>query len=138
MSEFRFENIKPGDEIPALTKPPISRTTLALFAGASNDHNPIHIDIDVAKAAGMEDVFAQGMLSMAYLGQLLTNWVEQSRIRSFGVRFDAITQLKDEITCTGTVIEKFPENGEDCVRLRLQATNQHGDVKLRGEAVIAF
>ncbi len=29
-----------------LTVAPITRTTLALFAGASGDHNPIHIDID--------------------------------------------------------------------------------------------
>ena len=32
-----------------LTKNPISRTTLALFAGASGDHNPIHIDTDFVK-----------------------------------------------------------------------------------------
>ena len=32
-----------------LTKNPISRTTLALFAGASGDHNPIHIDLDFVK-----------------------------------------------------------------------------------------
>jgi acyl dehydratase len=138
MSKLNFENITVGEELPVLTKPPVSRTTLALFAGASNDHNPVHIDIDVARAAGMDDVFAQGMLSMAYLGQLLTNWVTQSQIRSYGVRFGAITYLGEEITCSGTVVEKFSNNGEDCVRLSLQAANQHGDVKLKGEAVIAF
>ena len=41
------------------------RATLALFAGASGDHNPIHIDLDVARSAGLDDVFAHGMLSMA-------------------------------------------------------------------------
>ena len=43
----------------------ITRTTLALYAGASGDHNPMHIDIDFAKKAGFPDVFAQGMLVMA-------------------------------------------------------------------------
>ena len=138
MSELKFENIDVGDNLPALTKPAVSRTTLALFAGASNDHNPIHIDIDVAKAAGMDDVFAQGMLSMAYLGQLLTNWVAQDQIRSYGVRFGAITHLKDKVTCTGQVIDKFTEDGENRIRVSLQAANQGADVKLRGEAVIAF
>ncbi|MDB4032643.1 MaoC/PaaZ C-terminal domain-containing protein [Porticoccaceae bacterium] len=47
-----------GTQIPPLTLPPISRYTLALFAGASGDHNPIHIDSDFAKASGMPDVFA--------------------------------------------------------------------------------
>jgi acyl dehydratase len=85
-----------GTELPPLALPPISRTTLALFAGASGDHNPIHIDLDVARSAGMDDVFAHGMLSMAYLGRLLTGWVPQERIRSYGVRFAAITR------CTGS------------------------------------
>ena len=49
--------------------PRITRTTLALYAGASGDHNPMHIDIDFAKKAGFPDVFAQGMLVMAMLGQ---------------------------------------------------------------------
>ncbi|HEY3709529.1 MAG TPA: MaoC/PaaZ C-terminal domain-containing protein [Amycolatopsis sp.] len=78
-----------GTELPPLKVPPISRTTLALFAGASGDHNPIHLDLDVARSAGLEDVFAHGMLSMAYLGRLLTDWVPQERIRSFAVRFAA-------------------------------------------------
>jgi acyl dehydratase len=62
--------------------PPISRATLALFAGASGDHNPIHIDLDVARSAGLDDVFAHGMLSMAYLGRLLTGWVPQHPTRA--------------------------------------------------------
>lgn len=133
-----FDDIKVGDTIPEVSKQPISRTTLALFAGASNDHNPIHIDTDVAKAAGMDDVFAQGMLSMAYLGQVLTNFAPQQNIRTYGVRFESITNLKDKITCTGTVVEKFQKEGENCVKLEVKAQNQEGEVKLSGHAVIAI
>ena len=50
-----------GAELPARTLPPITRTALALYAGGSGDHNPLHVDIDYARAAGMEDVFAHGM-----------------------------------------------------------------------------
>ncbi len=75
MSQLTFESVNVGDELPELTTRPISRTTLALFAGASGDHNPIHIDTDFARKAGMDDVFAHGMLSMAYLGRLLTGLV---------------------------------------------------------------
>jgi hypothetical protein len=41
-----FESLKVGDEIPALKIPPVSRHTLALYCGASGDHNPIHVDQD--------------------------------------------------------------------------------------------
>ena len=96
--------IAAGTELPPLTVDPISRATLALFAGASGDHNPIHIDLDVARSAGLDDVFAQGMLSMAYLGRLLSNWVPQERLRSWRVRFAAVTPVHAQPTCTGRVL----------------------------------
>ncbi|MEX1035066.1 MAG: MaoC family dehydratase [Sneathiella sp.] len=138
MSNVTYASVKVGDIIPALTKSEITRTTLGLFAGASGDHNPIHIDIDFAKKAGMEDVFAHGMLSMAYLAQLVTRWAPQPALRSYAVRFSAITHLKDRITCSGEIIEKFEENGESRVRVMLQAVNQDGDVRLTGDAVVAL
>lgn len=138
MDTLTYDSINIDEAIPPFSKPPINRTTLALFAGASNDHNPIHIDIDFARQAGMDDVFAHGMLSMAYLGQILTNWIPQHNLRSYGVRFGAITHLGDEISCKGTVVEKFEQDGEKRVRLDLQAANQDGEVKLQGEAIVAL
>jgi acyl dehydratase len=131
-------NVKVGDQLPAFTTPPVSRLTLALYCGASGDHNPMHVDIDYAKAGGSPDVFAHGMLSMGYLGRLLTNWVPQTRLRDYGVRFTAITQVGDAITCSGTVTEVFEVNGERRARLSLQTVNQHGQVKLAGDAVVAI
>jgi acyl dehydratase len=138
MSELNYDSLQVGEDVPSFTTPPISRTTLALFAGASGDHNPMHIDIDFAKKFGMEDVFAQGMLSMAYLGRLLTNWVPQTSLRQYGVRFGSITNLRDKITCSGKVLEKYEENGEKLVKLEVTAANQDGDVKLSGHAVVAL
>jgi acyl dehydratase len=138
MSELNYASLQVGDEIPSFTTASISRTTLALFAGASGDHNPMHIDIDFAKKFGMDDVFAQGMLSMAYLGRLLTNWVPQTALRQYGVRFGAITNLRDKITCSGKVLEKYEENGEKLVKLEVTAANQEGDIKLSGHAVVAL
>lgn len=126
-----------GDCLPELRFGPISRTTLALFAGASGDHNPIHIDIDFARAAGVDDVFAQGMLSMAALGRLLTAWVSQDRIRRFNVRFTAITKVRAQVRCTGTVVEIFEEDGERRARLELSAATQDGQT-LAGSAVVAL
>ena len=93
MNTPRYDKVQVGDALPPLELSPLSRTTLALFAGASGDHNPIHIDTDFARKAGMPDVFAHGMLGMAWLGRLLTNWAPQSRLRRFDVRFQGITHL---------------------------------------------
>lgn len=133
-----FDSVKVGDHLPVLTLAPINRTTLALFAGASGDHNQVHIDTDFARKAGMPDVFAHGMLSMAYLGRMLTQWVDQRRLRSFGVRFVGITHLGHEISCKAKVVEKFESDGEQRVKLEIHTVNQYGDTKILGDAVVAL
>jgi acyl dehydratase len=121
-----------GTELPPLTIERINRRTLALFAGASGDHQPVHIDIDAAKARGRDDVFAHGMLSMAYLGRYLTDHVPQERIRSFQTRFAAVTPLYAEPVCTGRVVET--SNG--LARIELEMTLPDGTTTVRGEAVV--
>ncbi len=138
MTTLNFDAIQVGDTIPPLTLDPVNRTTLALFAGASNDHNAIHIDTDYARKAGSPDVFAHGMLSMAWLGRLLTEWVDQDQLREFGVRFTGITHLGHRISCTGRVTEKFEADGEKRVRLEIQTANQYGEVRILGDAVVAL
>ena len=127
-----------GAEMPPLRIDPISRTTLALFAGASGDPNPIHIDIDNAKSAGLDDVFAHGMLSMAYLGRMLTDIVPQQQLRSFRVRFTAITPVHAQPTCTATVASIDTVDDERVATLDLTVALPDGTVTLRGEAVVAL
>lgn len=132
-----MSNVQVGAEIPPLDLSPISRFSLALYAGASGDHNPIHIDSDFAKQAGMPDVFAHGMLSMAYLGRMLTNWQPQAQLRKFGSRFAAVTQLQDVITCSGTVVELVESEGDTLARCEIRATKTTGEQTLIGEALVA-
>jgi acyl dehydratase len=127
-----------GEPLPEIRFGPISRTTLALYAGASGDHNPVHIDFDFARRAGLPDVFAHGMLSFGVLARVATDWAGVGKLRSFGVRFVAITQVHDEIFCTGTVVERFTQNGETLARLNLTATTQDGRQTLVGEAICAI
>ncbi len=138
MSVPTFDQIKVGDELPALKLPRITRTTLALFAGASGDHNPVHIDLDFAKSAGMPDVFAHGMLPMAYLGRFLTNWAPQTQLRHYAVRFSAITPIGAKLTCGGKVVEKLERNGEQVVKLEIGVVDDKGELKLSGDALVAL
>jgi acyl dehydratase len=130
--------LEPGTELAPLAIPPISRTTLALFAGASGDHNPIHIDLDVAKSAGLDDVFAHGMLSMAYLARLLTDNFPVERLRSYKVRFASITPVHGQPTCTGTARQIDTADGERRATLDLTVTLPDGTLTLVGEAIVAL
>jgi acyl dehydratase len=44
---------------------PITAVDLALYAAASGDLNPLHLDADVARAAGFDRPIAHGMRTMA-------------------------------------------------------------------------
>ena len=137
MTVPKFESLKVGDEIPALKITTVSRHTLALYCGASGDHNPIHVDLDYAKSAGLDDVIAHGMLSAGYLARMLTNWVPQSTIRSINNRFTAMTHVGDSVTCTGKVVEKFEKDNEKLVRLQMQTHTPEAKT-ITAEAVIAL
>jgi acyl dehydratase len=132
-AEPRYDDVQVGTELPPLEVPPISRLTLALYCGASGDHNPIHVDIDFAREAGMDDVFAHGMLPMAYLVRLVTGWVPQRALRSLSARFIAITHVGDRLTAKATVAEKLPDRQ---VRLALSVCDQSGIEKLAGTALV--
>ncbi len=131
-------SIKVGDRLPTLQLPPVDRATLALFGGASGDHNPIHIDLDFARRSGMPDVFAQGMLGMAWVGRLITQWAPQARLRQYDARFAGITHLGNAITCSGEVVELLDRDGEACARVAVSSSNQYGQNKIVGEAIVAL
>ncbi|MDA9009437.1 MaoC/PaaZ C-terminal domain-containing protein [Alphaproteobacteria bacterium] len=121
-----------GQELEPVVVGPITRHMLALYCGASGDHNPIHVDSDFAKAAGMGDVFAHGMLSMAFLGRVLTDWFPQEKIQEFEVRFTTVVRVEDVITATGKVISVTDGSAE----LEMLASNQNGDVVIKGRALV--
>ncbi|MEN9727632.1 MAG: hypothetical protein RL434_1998 [Pseudomonadota bacterium] len=126
-----------GDRLPVLKLPPLTRAQLAIYCGASGDHNPVHVDSDFAREAGLGDVIAHGMLIMAWMGRCLTDHVAQSDIRSFETRFTAMTRVGDAITCEAEVAEKFTIEGEQRLRLHLRAVDQRGEIKTQGQAVVS-
>jgi len=131
-----FEDVNVGDELPPLKKGPITRTQLVKYAGASGDFNPMHHDEVFAKNAGMPSVFAHGMLSMGFLGQLVVDWCGNEALKRLWVRFAAITWPGDVITCKGKVVRKYQEQGKNYVECEIYCENQNGQKTLTGSATV--
>ena len=136
MNQLIFDTVKEGDELPEMRFPPISRLQLALYCGGSGDHNPIHVDTDFARRAGMRDVFAPGMLSMALMGRLITSFAPPFRVTAFSARFIDITWVGDEITATGRVAAL--NRDARSVRLDLSCLDQNGRTTLTGRVTLSF
>ena len=133
-----YEDVQVGDEIPPLVKSPITHLRLVRYAGASGDFNPLHTDPKVGEKIGTGGIIAHGMLIMGFVGQLLSDYVGADALRKFGVRFKGMTRLNDEITCSGTITEKYEADGEGRIAGKVQAVDQNGDVKVVGTFIAAL
>ncbi|HKF39398.1 MAG TPA: MaoC/PaaZ C-terminal domain-containing protein [Ktedonobacteraceae bacterium] len=134
-AKLYYEDVQVGDELPTLVKGPVTHLQLVRYAGASGDFNPLHTDPKIGEALGIGGIIAHGMLIMGFVGQLLSDYVGPTALRKFGVRFKGMTRIGDEISCTGTITEKYEADGEARIAGKLQAADQNGDVKVTGTFV---
>lgn len=120
-----------GDTLPSFEKPAITKVQLVKYAGASGDFNPLHTDDAFAQSVGMNGVIAHGMLVMGFLGDYVMQFAsDQLAVKSFSMRFGAMTVPGDIITCGGVV-----ESVDKGITCQLTATNHHGNVVGHGKVV---
>lgn len=125
--------VMPASIEPAIAMPPITRETLARFAAASGDGNPLHLDSAAARAAGFDDVIAHGMLIAAYAGRAIGQWFPGRAIARFATRFTGVTRLGDAITLSLAADDAAPDPHSFIV----SAHDHRGETKLRSQVVFA-
>jgi acyl dehydratase len=128
-----LSSVSPAEEPPdgvvsTYQVPPVSRATLALYAGASGDDNPIHIDLDAAHEAGLDDVIGHGMLTMAYAAQGLPDLAPGDGLIGYEMRFLAPVRVGDALTVT-------VRRDGDPAGLDLRVADASGQPKARGRAL---
>ncbi|MDQ0188939.1 MaoC/PaaZ C-terminal domain-containing protein [Alicyclobacillus cycloheptanicus] len=135
MSTVKYEV---SQRLGPLEKPPITKTQLVMYSGASGDFNPIHTVEEFAQQAGLGGVIAHGMLTMAFVGQMLTDILGvDGDLHKFGVRFAGMVRPGDVITCEGEVKEVREENGRQIVTADIWAATQKQEKVVVGEAVFS-
>ncbi len=130
-----------GEALSPLVKPPITQEQLRRYADASGDHNPIHLDEEVARRVGLNGVIAHGMLSMAFLGQLLEQQLADipgAFVAALKVRYINMVRLGDTITCEGVVTGRATTDGRETVTVECWAQNQRGEKVTTGSAILSL
>lgn len=89
-------------EIEARRFPPVTRTDLVRYAGASGDFHPLHHDEQFCRDAGFPSPFAMGMYSAGLMGAWVADAVGPSAIRRFRIRFEQQVWPGDELMVSGT------------------------------------
>ena len=95
--------VQPGLELPDLVKHPTTRQ-LVQYAGAQGDFYEIHYDQAYAQSVGLPGVILHGLLKAAFLGQLVTDWLEgKGTLKAFEVSYRGIDQPGHPYRCRGRV-----------------------------------
>jgi acyl dehydratase len=133
---LRASELQVGDGHTEVVVDDLTRTQIVQYSGASGDYNPLHSDeIFATQVAGFPSVFAHGMLTMGLTGKMVTNYVGDGRLRSFGGRFRAQVWPGDTLTARAEVVDvRSDDDGAGIVELRLTTTNQDGVEVFTGEA----
>src|SRR5436190_11905828 len=125
---LKASDIKVGDTREEVIVDDLTRTQLVMYAGASGDYNPLHTDDTFTKeVAGYPTVFAHGMLTMGMTGRVLTDWVGDGRLLTYGVRFRRQVWPGDTLTARAEVTAVREEADHAVAELRVTTRNQAGD-----------
>jgi len=77
------------------------------YAAASLDTNPIHVNEDIAKAAGFKGVILHGLCTLAFASQAVVNRVAEgdpTRLASIRARFSKPVLMGDVLVTRGKVV----------------------------------
>ena len=134
-----FAEVAVDDQLPPLTVR-VTRADLVRYAGASLDFNPIHWSEATATGVGLPDVIAHGMLTMALVGRLVTDWAgDPGAVVRYTTKFTRPVVVPDDgvgatVEVTGRVMDK--NDDDNTVRLELTATFAGKTVLGRPTAVV--
>jgi len=87
----------------------LDRAMLKAYADASGDQNPIHQNEEFAKAVGLPNVIAHGMLTMALVGKFVSDFAGGSEhVKEFSGRFMKPVVVpadqKVDLTVSGNIV----------------------------------
>lgn len=116
----------------------ITQEKINLYAEASGDFNPIHIDESFAARTPFGGTIAHGMLSLAYVSEMMTlafgrNWTSGGKLRA---KFKDSARPGDTLTITGKVDCIDQKDNVRYANCSFECHNQKGETIVAGKAVV--
>lgn len=134
---LQLSDLREGTKLPELKKN-ITQEKINLYAEASKDFNPIHINEAFAKKTPAGGTIAHGMLNLAYISEMMTtafglSWLKGGRL---SVRFRAPARPGDTITVSGKLVRVQKSDVETLVTCDVLCSNQKDEQIITGEASV--
>ena len=128
---------KAGDEIRAQNFGPFDRDALARYAAVSGDDNPLHLDPNAARAAGLAGPPVHGMLMLSCFEPLIMRWRRDLFIARLSGKFLRPVLADEGIRVSGRVMRRRDVPRPE-LTLRMIARAQNNDLAILGEAAVWY
>ena len=127
-----IDQLKVGDS--AEWSRTVTEDDIKLFAEATGDFNPVHLDQSYAEKTFFKGRIAHGLLSLGYISTVLGNILpgHGTIYLSQEVKFLAPVRIGDTITARVEIMELIPEKNR--VKFKTICLNQEGKIVLDGAA----
>jgi 3-hydroxybutyryl-CoA dehydratase len=116
----------------------ITQEKINLYAEASGDFNPIHVDESFAATTPLGGTIAHGMLNLAYVSEMMTsafgrNWLAEGKLRA---KFKEPACPGDTLTINGKIgcVEK--KDDVSYANCSFECFNQKGETIVTGETIV--
>lgn len=131
--------MKSGETLPEVVRT-VAQEKIALYAEAGGDPNPLHLDAEFAAGTHFGRVVAHGMLSLAYVSEMMglafgRRWLESGRL---SIHFRAPVYPGDTVSTFGEVVEVAESDGGLLVKCAVGCRRQGGDEVINGEAWVTM
>ena len=133
----QLSDLTEGMNLPEIKKH-ITQEKINLYAEASQDFNPVHIDEDFARKTPLGGTIAHGMLILAYVSQMMTdafgrNWLVGGKLN---VRFKDPARPGDTLTVSGKITKLEKNDEQTAIHCNVLCNNQKGELIITGEAEV--
>ena len=136
MNTYTYEQIEVGHKESFTVT--VTKEDMDKFREITGDINPLHRDVDHARAHGHKDCVVFGMLTASYLSTLAGVYLpgEHSLIHSVKTKFSGAVYPGDVLTIEGTVTEK--NDTFSIIILKVVIRNQEGSKVCKAELQVGI
>lgn len=133
-----FEDMDLGDEIGPL-EVEASDQQVAAFCRIWDHETPSRFtDPDLARKSGLPGPILPGIMSMAIMARLFTNWAGPGALRDMDVVFRQPVPHNKPLTVTATITDTRRENGENIIECDIFLTGADGEQYVGGKAILSL
>ncbi len=133
-----FNDVELGDQIGPLETEATDEGVISFCRVWDNPMPNRFTDPESAKRVGLPGPIVPGIMAMAIITRLLTDWAGPESLKDLDVVFRQPVPHNQPLTVSATITDTRREDGENLVECDVMLTGSQGERYVGGKAIIAL